>query len=259
MSGNQGETKSGSAAPAVVIPHAPAVVIPQLNQAQSRALARGRTIGHYGHGVQPNPFTLRQRDVYEDERLSDGGGALYTARTQGVLRGIEEVGQHRVAAAPVIRAIGRRNLAHRLDPRLAGAAHISMDRTRATPPGPSRHIMGLAGEKIPISDLTKTFLGAPSKRKGKTRKNPRHQGGRRRKRRKTKRKRKRKTKRKSSKKRTTRSGKRRTRKRAQWTVLPKSGKCPKGYRKNIKQPGSKKKHFCITKQNITKKYIKFLI
>ena len=39
----------------------------------------------------------------------------------------------------------------------------------------------------------------------------------------------------------------RARKGVQWTVLPKSGKCPKGYRKNIKQPGSKKKHFCISK------------
>ena len=50
--------------------------------------------------------------MYEDERLSDGGDALYRARTMGVLRGINEVGQHRAAAAPVIRAIGRRNLAH---------------------------------------------------------------------------------------------------------------------------------------------------
>lgn len=187
MSGNSGETKSSSTTAA-----APAVVVPQLTQQQRRALARGRTIGHYGHGVQPNPFTLRQRAMYDDEQNSPGGWALNQARTQGVLRGIQEVGQHRAAAAPVIRAIGRRNLAHRLDPRLAGAAHISMERTRATPPGPSRHIMGLAGEKIPISDLTKTSLGAPSKRKGKTRKNPRRQGGRRRKRRKTKRKRKRK-------------------------------------------------------------------
>jgi len=177
MSGNQGETKSGSAAPAVVIPHAPAVVIPQLNQAQSRALARGRTIGHYGHGVQPNPFTLRQRDVYEDERLSDGGGALYTARTQGVLRGIEEVGQHRVAAAPVIRAIGRRNLAHSVGyPFVRGYKDFQ---------DTDEHILGFAGEeKNPISDLTKTFFGAPSKRKGKTRKDPRARGGRRRKRRK---------------------------------------------------------------------------
>lgn len=185
MSGNQGETKSGSAAPAVVIPHAPAVVIPQLNQAQSRALARGRTIGHYGHGVQPNPFTLRQRDVYEDERLSDGGGALFTARTEGVLRGIRETGQQRAAAAPVIRAIGRRNLAHSVGyPFVRGYKDFQ---------DTDEHILGFAGEeKNPISDLTKTFFGAPSKRKGKTRKDPRARGGRRRKRRKTKRKRKRK-------------------------------------------------------------------
>jgi len=188
MSGNGGETKGTTLPAAAAAP----VVIPQLNQHQRQALAQGRTIRHYGRRVRPNLFTLRQRAVYEDEgpRWDDGGGALYTARTQGVLRGIEEVGQHRAAAAPVIRAIGRQNLAHRLE--LAGAAHIFTPRTRATPPGPSRHIMGLAGEKTPISDLTKTSLGAPSKRKGKTRKNPKHQGGRRRKRRKTKRKRKRK-------------------------------------------------------------------
>jgi len=184
MSGNQGETKSGSAAPAVVIPHAPAVVIPQLNQAQSRALARGRTIGHYGHGVQPQRMSLRQRAVYEDEgpRWNDGGGALYTARTQGVLRGIEEVGQHRVAAAPVIRAIGRRNLAHSVGyPFVRGYKDFQ---------DTDEHILGFAGEEeTPISDLTKTTFGAPSKRKGKTRKDPRARGGRRRKRRKRKRKR----------------------------------------------------------------------
>ena len=183
MSGNQGETKSGLAAPAVVIPHAP-VVIPQLNQAQSRALARGRTIGHYGHGVQPNPFTLRQRAAYEDEgpRWNDGGGALFTARTEGVLRGIRETGQQRVAAAPVIRAIGRRNLAHSVGyPFVRGYKDFQ---------DTDEHILGFAGEeKTPISDLTKTFFGAPSKRKGKTRKDPRARGGRRRKRRKRKRKR----------------------------------------------------------------------
>ena len=196
MSGNQGETKSGLAAPAVVIP--------QLNQAQSEALARGRTIGHYGHGVQASPFTLRQRAVYEDEgpRWDDGGGALFTARTKGVLRGIHEVGQHRVAAAPVIRAIGRRNL----EGRFAGMGRMSavtqnpQNVQQGLPTFITRHVTGLAGEKTPISDLTKTSLGAPSKRekrRGKKmreirRKDARARGGRRRKRRKTKRKRKRK-------------------------------------------------------------------
>jgi len=167
-----GETKSVSAAPAVVIP--------QLNQAQREALARGRTIGHYGHGVQHNKPTLRQRGVYEDEgpRLDDGGGALYTARTQGVLRGIEEVGQHRAATRPVIRAIGRQNVEYRF----AGMGRMSADtqnpRTSSgLPTFITRHVTGLAGEKTPISDLTKTSLGASSKRKGKTRKDPRARGG----------------------------------------------------------------------------------
>ena len=187
MSGNQGETKSGLVAPAVVIP--------QLNQAQSRALARGRTIGHYGHGVQPNPFTLRQRAVYEDEgpRWNDGGGALFTARTRGVLRGIHEVGQHRAAARPVIEAIGRRNIPHIMiqNPHTGLPSRMgALGSTTEIPTFLSQRILGHGGPHTPISDLTTTgYSGAPSKRKGKTRKDPRARGGRRRKRRRTKRKR----------------------------------------------------------------------
>ena len=187
MSGNQGETKSGLVAPAVVIP--------QLNQAQSRALARGRTIGHYGHGVQPNPFTLRQRAVYEDEgpRWNDGGGALFTARTGGVLRGIQEVGQHRAAARPVIEAIGRRNIPHIMiqNPHAGLPSRMgALGSTTEIPTFLSQRILGHGGPHTPISDLTTTgYSGAPSKRKGKTRKDPRARGGRRRKRRRTKRKR----------------------------------------------------------------------
>ena len=187
MSGNQGETKSGLVAPAVVIP--------QLNQAQSRALARGRTIGHYGHGVQPNPFTLRQRAVYEDEgpRWNDGGGALFTARTEGVLRGIQEVGQHRAAARPVIEAIGRRNIPHIMiqNPHTGLPSRMgALGSTTEIPTFLSQRILGHGGPHTPISDLTTTgYIGAPSKRKGKTRKDPRARGGRRRKRRRTKRKR----------------------------------------------------------------------
>jgi len=198
MSGSQGETKSSSS-----VPQLPQ--LPQLTQQQTRALARGRTIGHYGRRVQPK-FTLRQRVMFGEERNDDiGGSALYKARTKGVLRGIHEVGFNKTQNAPVIRAIGRQNLAHSLHPLLAGASHIGMTGfTAETPPGPSRHIMGLAGEKTPVSDLTKTLLGAKSKRKGKSRKNPRHQGGRhrrtkrkRKRTRKTRRKRKRKTRRKT--------------------------------------------------------------
>ena len=187
MSGNQGETKSGLVAPAVVIP--------QLNQAQSRALARGRTIGHYGHGVQPNPFTLRQRAVYEDEgpRWNDGGGALFTARTGGVLRGIQEVGQHRAAARPVIEAIGRRNIPHIMiqNPHAGLPSRMgALGSTTEIPTFLSQRILGHGGPHTPISDLTTTdYSGAPSKRKGKTRKDPRARGGRRRKRRRIKRKR----------------------------------------------------------------------
>jgi len=115
--------------------------------------------------------------VYEDERLSDAGWALNKARTQGVLRGIHEVGEQRAAAMPVIRAIGRRNLAHSVAyPFVRGYKDFQ---------DTDEHILGFAGEeKNPISDLTKTSFGASSKRKGKTRKDPQARGGRRRKRRK---------------------------------------------------------------------------
>ena len=187
MSGNQGETKSGLVAPAVVIP--------QLNQAQSRALARGRTIGHYGHGVEPNPFTLKQRHLRRDESTTwdDGGGALFTARTRGVLRGIHEVGQHRAAARPVIEAIGRRNIPHIMiqNPHTGLPSRMgALGSTTEIPTFLSQRILGHGGPHTPISDLTTTgYSGAPSKRKGKTRKDPRARGGRRRKRRRTKRKR----------------------------------------------------------------------
>ena len=193
MSGNQGETKSGSVAPAAEIP--------LLTQQQSRALDRGRTIGHYGLLVRPNLPTLRQRAAYDDEgpRWDDGGGALFTARTKGVLRGIRETGQHRAEAAPVIRAIGRQNV----EGRFAGMGRMSavtqnpQNVQQGLPTFITRHVTGLAGEKTPISDLTTTLLGGPSKRKkrvGKkmreiSRKKPRAKGGRRRKRKKTKRKR----------------------------------------------------------------------
>ena len=158
-------------------------------------MARGRTIGHYGHGVQPNPFTLRQRAVYEDEgpRWNDGGGALFTARTEGVLRGIQEVGQHRAAARPVIEAIGRRNIPHIMiqNPHTGLPSRMgALGSTTEIPTFLSQRILGHGGPHTPISDLTTTgYSGAPSKRKGKTRKDPRARGGRRRKRRRTKRKR----------------------------------------------------------------------
>jgi len=185
MSGNQGETKSGLAAPAVVIP--------QLNQAQSEALARGRIIGHYGRGVEASPFTLKRRHVRRDESTTwdEGGGALFKARENGVLRGIHEVGQHRVAAAPVIRAIGRRNIPHIMiqNPRTGLPSRMgALGSTTEIPTFLSQRILGHGGPHTPISDLTKTSLGALSKREGKTRKDPLARGGRRRKRRRTKRK-----------------------------------------------------------------------
>ena len=194
MSGNGGETKSSSTTTTAV---APAVVVPQLTQQQRRALARGRTIGHYGHGVQPNAFTLRQRAMYDDEQNPETGGwALNQARTQGVLRGIQEVGQHRAAARPVIEAIGRRNIPHIMiqNPHTGLPSRMgALGSTTEIPTFLSQRILGHGGPHTPISDLTTTgYSGAPSKRKGKTRKDPRARGGKRRKRRKTKRKRKRK-------------------------------------------------------------------
>ena len=161
MSDNGGETKSGSSTPEVVIP--------QLTPEERKALARGRTIRHHGRKVRPQKLSLRTRHYYADE-LGDGGYALYTARTKGVLRDIREVGEQRAAAAPVIRAIGRQNVhfgrlhnPHTKLPSRMGAQGSATE----IPTFLTRHILE---HEQPISDLTKTSLGAPSKRKGKTRK-----------------------------------------------------------------------------------------
>ena len=177
MSGNQGETKSSSATKAVAIP--------QLTPEQSRALAQGRTIG----GIADRDITwtpsLRTRHYYEDESDPDGAGdALYTARTRGVLRGVREMGQHRATVRPIIKAIGRQNVHF-------GRLHNPHTKlpSRMGAKGSTTQIPTFLTKRIleheqPISDLTKTSLGAPSKRKGKTRKGPRTRGGRRGKRRK---------------------------------------------------------------------------
>ena len=112
--------------------------------------------------------------------------------------GIREVGQHRMAAAPVIRAIGRRNIPHIMiqNPRTGIPNRIgALGSTTEIPTFLSQRILGHGGPHTPISDLTKTSLGALSKREGKTRKDPLARGGRRRKRRRRRTKRKRKRKR----------------------------------------------------------------
>ncbi len=180
MSGNGGETKSSTSVPAVVIP--------QLTPEERKALVQGRTIdGIADRDIKWTP-SLRTRHYYEDESDPDGAGdALYTARTRGVLRGIREMGQHRATLRPIIKAIGRQNVHF-------GRLHNPHTKlpSRMGAQGSTTQIPTFLTKRIleheqPISDLTKTSLGASSKRKGKTRKDPRAGGGRRRKRRKSRR------------------------------------------------------------------------
>jgi hypothetical protein len=134
--------------------------------------------------------------------LYDGGNALHSFRRRGALRGIHEVGQQRAAAAPVIRAIGRQDIPFRQLQNPSTHQPIRMGAKGSKTQIPTfltKRVLDY-GPNIAISNLTKTSLGAPSKRKGKTRKNPRNQGGRRKKRRKRKTKRKRKRKRKTKRK-----------------------------------------------------------
>ena len=58
MSGNGGETKSGSTTTTAV---AQAVVIPQLTQQQRRALARGRTIGQLWSWSSTQPIYIKTK------------------------------------------------------------------------------------------------------------------------------------------------------------------------------------------------------
>ena len=128
--------------------------------AQKRAISRGRTVGHAGRRVAPEPFSLRQRGMYPDEN-HEAGDALYQARTRGVLRGIEESADVRNHSRRVSRAMGRQNMRNRS----ALGVHIQSNTGGPTTP----HFITRRIENAvrhDVSDLTKTSQGAPTKRRG---------------------------------------------------------------------------------------------
>lgn len=157
--------------------------------AQKRAISRGRTVGHSGRRVAPEPFSLRQRAMYPDEN-HEAGDALYQARTSGVLRGIEESADLRNQSRKVSRAMGRENMRNR------SALGIHMQSNTGGPTTP-HFITRRIGDAVrhDVSDLTKTSQGAPTKRRGReaAKKNRRlkspSKGGRRTRKRKSRRKR----------------------------------------------------------------------
>jgi hypothetical protein len=132
--------------------------IPQLTSSQEKALAEGKTTHHIASDLSPF-FSLRTRGYYPDEMYSDAGDALHTARTRGVHQKIREFGQKRKEASPFIKAIGRKNRG-----RLPNRTRIGDKEGHTQVPTFLTDRIKKFG-KDPISDLTKTSLGAESQRK----------------------------------------------------------------------------------------------
>ena len=158
-----------------------------LTAQQKKALKTGKTTKHFAQQIQPQRPTLRQRAFLADESFSPAGTALYRARTQGIMSGIDEIGQKRAQAKNVIKAIGRENMKKKLA--MTGRMSLqniggeSKSSQVSIPTFLTKRVTDLAGDDISISDLTKTGLGAPSQRKvasfSKSRKkNPQSKGGR---------------------------------------------------------------------------------
>lgn len=132
---------------------------PQLTSAQEKALSEGKTTHHIAKDLSPPRFSLRTRGYYPDEMRSDAGDALHRARTRGVHEKIKEFGRKRKAVTPVIKSIGRKNRG-----RLSNRIRIG-DKEGKTqvPTFLTDRIKRF--DKDPVSDLTKTSLGAESQRK----------------------------------------------------------------------------------------------
>jgi len=139
---------------------------------QKRAIARGRTVGRSGSRVTPEPFTLRQRAMYPDEYSTDAGFALNRARTSGVLRGIRESKADRDQSGKVARAMGRENIRVRkaLGKRIAPGS-MGEAKNQTSLPHFLTHRVGDAAVGH-VSDLTKTKMGAPTRRKGRAARSP---------------------------------------------------------------------------------------
>ena len=135
------------------------VQIPSITPAEKKALAEGKTTRLISRDLTPPRFSLRQRGYYPDEQLSEAGEALHRARTSGVLNQIKEHGDKRKEVTPIIKAIGRRNRDI-----LPVRARMGDKKGKETIPSHlTERIKKLSKDEI--SDLTKTSLGAKSKRK----------------------------------------------------------------------------------------------
>uniref|UniRef100_A0A6C0KDM2 Uncharacterized protein n=1 Tax=viral metagenome TaxID=1070528 RepID=A0A6C0KDM2_9ZZZZ len=205
-----GEQKSGESK----------VQIPQFRQASAKALAEGKTTGHISSGVRPpSPGSRLSRRSRFGLRTSPRRGVPRTVPDHpwgeglhhiGILDEVEEHGKKRKEKAAKIKAIGKRN--RDIFPIKARMGVKEGKETETIPAFLTERIKQLS--KDPISDLTKTSLGAESQRKvtgikkdKRRKKDPQSAG-----KRKTRRKKRRKTKKnKRSKKR--RVKKRKTRKR----------------------------------------------
>lgn len=134
--------------------------IPDLTSTQKKALEDGKTIRLLSSSLSPPRFSLRTRGYYPDEMHTEAGDALHTARTQGLHEKIKEFGQKRKVASSVIKAIGRKNR----DRNLLPYQRMGQKEGNLTiPKYLSERIKQF--DKDPISDLTKTSLGAESQRK----------------------------------------------------------------------------------------------
>lgn len=135
------------------------VQIPPITPAGKKALAEGKTTRLISRDLSPPRFSLRQRGYYPDEQFSDAGDALHRARTRGVLRQIKDHGETRKSVRPIIKAIGRRNRDI-----LPDRVRMGVKKGKETiPTFLTKRIKKLSEDQI--SDLTKTSLGAESKRK----------------------------------------------------------------------------------------------
>ena len=145
-----GEQKSGESK----------VQIPQFRQASAKALAEGKTTGYISSSVRP-PSPGRRRARWHRYLMSGKAKKMNKKRNIGHLDEIEKHGEKRKAVTPIIKAIGRRN--RDAIPIRARMGVKEGKEAETIPSFLTERIKELS--KDPISDLTKTSLGAESQRK----------------------------------------------------------------------------------------------
>ena len=143
----------------------------QIRQASAKALAEGKTTGHISSGVRPpSPGSRLSRRSRFGLRTSPNRGVPRTVPDHpwgeglhhiGILDEVEEHGKKRKERAAKIKAIGKRN--RDIFPVRARMGVKEGKETETIPAFLTERIKQLS--KDPISDLTKTSLGAESQRK----------------------------------------------------------------------------------------------